>query len=210
MKVEVGMKFGRLTVLEKTTKQQRNKGCISGFSNLAASKCKCECNNIILVLDNHLKTGHTKSCGCYKLDAVKCKVKTHGLSKKKGYHSWQAMIQRCTNPKRERYPLYGGRGITFAKKWETFEGFWEDMGSTWQKGLSLERIDSNGNYCKENCKWSSNKEQANNTRTNILWLYEGNWISTDELASKLNIKRNSLFAPYYYKKYPRKKLYEGG
>jgi len=71
------------------------------------------------------------------------------------YSTWGAMKQRCSNPNRPNYKLYGGRGITFCKKWENFVGFWEDMGEDWSFGTSIERINVNGNYKKSNCRWAT-------------------------------------------------------
>jgi hypothetical protein len=76
------------------------------------------------------------------------------------------MHQRCYNPNKRGFELYGGRGIAVTSEWHDFNVFGRDMGATWRKGLSLDRIDTDGNYCKENCKWSTPKEQGNNRRTN--------------------------------------------
>lgn len=80
------------------------------------------------------------------------------------YMAWGNLKSRCTNPNDSRYSYYGGRGITFCAEWNSFENFYKDMFPTWVKGLSLDRIDNNGNYCKANCKWSTKQEQANNRR----------------------------------------------
>ena len=84
------------------------------------------------------------------------------------YKSWQNMKTRCTNKKANNYYRYGGRKITYSKDWETFAGFFKDMGSSYKQGLTLERINNDGNYCKENCRWATHKEQANNRKTNTL------------------------------------------
>lgn len=87
----------------------------------------------------------------------------HGMSGTKTYRVWHAMIERCTKTYCKDYKAYGGRGITFEKKWATFEGFFEDMGEQ-PPGLELDRTDNNGNYCKENCRWITHKENCNNRR----------------------------------------------
>lgn len=79
------------------------------------------------------------------------------------YNSWRAMRERCKNPKHRKYPNYGGRGIVVCKRWDDFRNFFEDMGGR-PEGMTLDRKDSNGNYCKENCKWSDVYEQRHNQR----------------------------------------------
>lgn len=84
----------------------------------------------------------------------------HNMSSHKAYKIWQVMIQRCTNPKSQAYPRYGGKGITVSKEWLTFEQFWADMGSTYQDGWSIDRIDSSKGYNKENCRWLTRSENS--------------------------------------------------
>jgi hypothetical protein len=89
------------------------------------------------------------------------------------YGSWYALRQRCNNPNNASYSSYGGRGITYPKKWETFKGFCEDMKEGYKKGFSIDRIDNNGSYSKENCRWVTRKIQNNNKRSNIVLTYKG-------------------------------------
>jgi len=82
------------------------------------------------------------------------------------YKSWCHIKQRCGNLNDAAYESYGGRGITYSKDWENFEGFYKDMGSSWELGLSIDRVNNDGDYCKENCRWATRKVQNNNTRRN--------------------------------------------
>jgi hypothetical protein len=205
MDIEVGMKIGRLTVLEKTVKKRKSIHRKTGFSNIGACVCLCECGNTIMIANQSIKSG-AKSCGCLQRDSARAQA-THNLSNSKIYSHYKAMKQRCTNKKNKKYPLYGGRGIVICEKWQTFEGFLEDMGPTWEKGLTLDRIDGNGNYCKENCRWATTVEQNYNTTRNVLWLHDGKWLSRNEFAEILNINPRCLGSKFYKDKYIHKKLY---
>jgi len=104
------------------------------------------------------------------------------------------MKYRCLKKETKAQKNYGGRGILYDPKWETFEGFWEDMGDTWKEGLSLDRVDNNGNYCKENCRWATIKVQARNKRTNRYITYKGETKTLSAWAEELNIPRSAITA----------------
>lgn len=164
-----GHVYGRLTVIEESGKTPQ------GFY---IWRCKCSCGNDHHVPIQYLRSGNTKSCGCTHNEARVKRCTTHGLAPRgqrrhKAYVSWAGMKYRCDVPECAGYADYGGRGITYNEKWSTFEGFWEDMGGTWEEGISIDRVDVNGNYTKENCRWASPKEQARNKRTNRLIEYAG-------------------------------------
>jgi hypothetical protein len=113
----------------------------------------------------------------------------------KFYRAWVNMKTRCTNNKVSEYHRYGGRGISYCEKWETFDGFIEDMLPTYEENLTLDRIDNDGNYCKENCRWTTYKEQSNNTRKTeraLRYPYQGKMLRTSELAEVTGIKRTTL------------------
>lgn len=123
-----------------------------------------------------------------KYPEVYCK---HGMEGTKTYNCWVMMKQRCKNPKCQFYPDYGGRGISYCEEWEKFENFYKDMGDK-PKGYSLDRIDVNGNYYKENCRWATNSQQANNKRTSRKITYGKKTMTISEWASSLKINPQTL------------------
>lgn len=116
--------------------------------------------------------------------------KRHGMSRTGTYKSWASMVDRCRNSNNVSYKLYGARGITYCPEWNEFINFYNDMGDS--NGLSLDRIDSNGNYCKQNCRWVTMKVQQNNRRNNNLITYKNKTKSVAQWAEELNINYQTL------------------
>lgn len=149
-------KFGRLLVVEDT--QESKKGNKIWL-------CKCDCGKTIKVMSISLRNGNTQSCGCLKKEKIKKSNTKHNKSKTSEYYAWSNMIQRCSNPKNKEYKNYGGRGILVSNEWKNdFNKFLKDMGEKPNKNLSLDRIDNNKGYCKENCRWTDSYEQSINQR----------------------------------------------
>ena len=114
----------------------------------------------------------------------------------KFYNVWENMKQRCLNPNHTRYSYYGGRGIKICDNWLKFDNFMNDMITTHKNGLTLDRIDVNGNYCKENCRWITRFEQQRNTRRSIKVLVNGEMITAIDLAKKYGIKPETFYRRY--------------
>lgn len=153
-------------------------------------KCQCDCGNTTILRKQHFVNKSTKSCGCLNYTT---KWKTHGMAKTRTYRIWANMLTRCTNTKVAQYKDYGGRGISVCKEWaESFESFFKDMGSCPSNSHSIDRIDNNLNYCKENCKWSTSKEQCNNKSNNVKYLYSGELLSVTEISRRTGIVRTRI------------------
>ena len=123
------------------------------------------------------------------------------------YGSWYAMKQRCGNPNNLSYKNYGGRGISYPDKWESFEGFKADMGNFYKKGLTLERDDTNKNYSIDNCRWATRQEQAENKRCNIIVEYAGQKRTLLDWWKYLDMKIGyNTLRQRYYKGLPSDKI----
>ena len=191
----VGEKFSKLTVI--ALNKQNKKG--------SSWVCKCDCGNFIIVCTSHLEKGKRKSCGCMLIEARNKNLKlanksctTHGLSNTKEYSVWKNMLRRCENPKEKRYKDYGGRGIKVCEEWHDIESFYKwTKESGYKEGLTIDRIDVNGNYEPNNCRWATQKEQVNNERRNIKEEFNGIIHTLGEWAEILDINVNTLQYRYH-------------
>lgn len=143
--------------------------------------CECSCGTKKVVNGSMLIKGRSKSCGCDK-----SAVTTHGMSGTKFYNKWASMLGRCYNESQERYPRYGGRGITVCERWKDFMNFYEDLYESYvshseiygEKNTSLDRIDNDGNYEPSNVRWATLEEQARNkgNGTDLTGKKFGEWV----------------------------------
>lgn len=149
-----GRRFNRLLVLEEAAPYISPSG-----KAYAQWRCLCDCGKRVVVLGSYLRSGHTQSCGCLQRE----RSTTHGMSKTSIYWIYVGMHQRCYDSNSPPYKNYGGRGIKVCEHWHSFENFYADMGDC-PEGLTLERIDNDGNYESGNCKWATRQEQNLNAR----------------------------------------------
>lgn len=150
-----------MSALIDITGQTYNKLTAIEYSGGGKWKCLCECGNYTNVKRGDLARNHTKSCGCLAVE----NAKTHGKRDSKEYNSWHGMKNRCLNENHVHYKHYGGRGITVCDEWkDSFENFYKDMGDKPTPQHSIDRINVNGNYTPENCRWATKKEQSLNKR----------------------------------------------
>jgi hypothetical protein len=179
-----GKKFYKLTVLKEVDR---------GKKRDRQWECVCDCGNICIVQGNNLKSGHTKSCGCHNREMASKRLSTHGQSKTKLHKIWYGMKNRCFNPNNHIYDKYGGRGITVCEEWKEFEPFrdWA-LANGYAEGLTIDRIDVNGNYEPSNCRWATMKEQQNNRRNNRYLTYNGETHTMAEWAEIKGLSEQTL------------------
>lgn len=184
-----GKTFGRLKVLHRA----EDKYYPSGRHDIQY-RCKCECGNEITILGIHLRSGHTQSCGCFRIETAKKIMTTHGKTNTRLHNIWKNMKGRCLNKNHDDYHLYGGRGISICQEWvDSFAAFEEwAIANGYSDTLTLDRCDVNGNYCPDNCRWITQKSQCNNTRRNILITFNGETHTMKQWALMLGINYGTL------------------
>ena len=185
----VGKKFGRLTVLKYVYSKYKKRHWL----------CQCDCGNISVVSTSQLKSGKTKSCGCLRRETTSQNAKkiksTHHLTNTRIYNIWRSMKKRCYLKTHHAYKYYGGRGITICEEWKNdFMSFYNwSIANGYKENLTLDRIDVNGNYEPNNCRWVGWEVQQNNRRDNIHIKYNGETKTIYEWSEILNIKYCTLW-----------------
>jgi len=180
----VGQRFGRLIVESECTRDS--------WGN-CRYLCRCDCGSEKIISAGSLTRGATRSCGCLAKEETKKHNSTHGMSSKPEYKTWVRMKTRCYNKKEKNYSDYGGRGIKICKRWrESFDNFYVDMGEMPQGKSSIDRIDNNGDYTPDNCRWADNYEQARNKRSVPMIEYSGENRCLAEWSEITGIKKSTI------------------
>lgn len=176
-----GKRYGKLLVISREESKNKN----------TRWKCLCDCGKISIVAASQLKRGTTKSCGCLKFES---RNSTHGLSKTRLHSIWSGMKERCYRKNSPAYKWYGERGITIYQEWlDDFMNFYNwAMDNGYEDGLSIDRINVNGNYEPSNCRWIPLEEQALNTRTTKFLTYKGETKTVSEWCEITGIKKTTM------------------
>ena len=187
---EVGQIFGRLTVTGETERY----GTGLKYKRVPTV---CECGTVKKIDKSNLLKGKSLSCGCFAKEQVSKASTTHGKCSSKIYAVWNMMKQRCSLPTNKYYEYYGGKGIKVSDSWQKFENFYADMGDPPFERATLDRIDNNKDYCKENVVWSTYEEQQANTSKTVLYDYKGRRMMLKAIAAEIGMNPATLASRIY-------------
>lgn len=182
-KVEmIGRRFGRLIVLSEDKRDSQG---------IIYYKCLCDCGNQKIIKGTSLRAGTTKSCGCYNREII---TKINPDYKKKLYSIYRGMKNRCYNKNDKAFCNYGGRGIQISPEWDKYKKFesWA-YNNGYSEGLWIDRIDNDGDYSPDNCRWTTPKKQQNNKRTCKYITINGKTQSVTEWAEETGINRSTIY-----------------
>ena len=187
----IGKRFGRLIVISEGEKR--------GKCRSARWICRCDCGNITKPITGEvLRSGRSTSCGCYKRDLTIQRNTKHNLCYTRIHRIWVGMKDRCYNPNTPNFKRYGARGIKICEEWlNSLEAFYKwAMASGYSDDLTIDRIDNDGDYCPENCRWATNEEQCNNRGHHILLEINGETKTIAQWAKESGIKYRTIHARY--------------
>lgn len=174
----IGLRFGKLTVVEERRTEDNNRGWL----------CQCDCGNSIVVKTQSLTCDHRYSCGCEHRS-------WHMGSRTPLYKTWTSMKQRCSNPKEKFYQYYGGKGIRVCNEWKDFAAFQKwSLNNGYVHGLQIDRIDSNGDYCPQNCRFVTPKVNANNRGNSKFYVINGEKKTLTEWCEYYQISYSTVYA----------------
>ena len=181
----LGLRFGKLVVIARSENDKHKN---------ARWLCQCDCGNTKVVVGSSLIKGHTKSCGCVRKHLLQTMPLKHGKKNTRLYNIWIDMKRRCNSKNRKSYKDYGGRGIVVCNEWlQDFMNFYNwAIANGYKENLTIDRIDVNGNYEPNNCRWIEKGEQNRNQRTNLKFTYKGETHCLKEWAEILKINYNTL------------------
>jgi hypothetical protein len=152
-------------------------------------RCQCgnHCVKVGTEVRKEVKRGGMPNCGCATGRLIAKKNSTHGMSRHPAYAVWRSMVDRCTLPTHQAWTNYGGRGITVCEQWRlSFENFWRDMGGAYVRGLDLDRVDNNGPYSPQNCRWATRRTNTRNKRNSLN-------VDITEIHLRTGIPRSTLY-----------------
>lgn len=200
-----GQRFGRLVVIERAENYVQPSG-----QKKTQWRCKCDCGNEIITVGYNLTRGLCTSCGCVRIERLVQMNKTHGKSNHILFSKWEHMKDRCYNPKDKRYKNYGGRGIKICNEWlNSFESFYEwSLENGYKDGLTIDRIDVNGNYEPNNCRWTTWDVQCNNRTNNVYIEYNGEINTLKQWCDILNIDYKKAHNRIHKLKWDVKRAFE--
>ena len=186
-----GQKFGRWTVLGKSDKKQGKTSYL----------CKCSCGKIKTVTSDTLLNGHSLSCGCLQKEVTSKMQTTHGMTDTRIYNIYHNMKNRCFNPKDNRYKDYGGRGIKICDEWikeNGFENFYKwSVENGYSDNLTIDRINVDGDYEPNNCRWTDNITQANNKRSCVYFTFLGVTKNLKEWCDCIGENYKKIYGRYH-------------
>lgn len=195
----IGKTYGRLTILSFAEPIIYPKTPTSKKQIKRVVNCVCICGNLKTTRFELLTSKHTKSCGCLKKETTFETFTTHGLTDTSEYTTWMGMRQRCNDKNSSGYKYYGEKGIKICERWNKFENFIEDMGFKPHHNYSLDRVDNNLGYFKENCRWTTLEKQMNNTSRNKYIEYKNKTQSLANWCRELNLDYYKIRSRFNYK-----------